>query len=60
MGLGRSGVDLEGVIVGGEGHKHDQVHCKILKELMNMYFITKYVFLNDRNVDFLIKQDRQR
>lgn len=52
MGLGRSDVDLEGVIVGGEGHKHDQV--------MKMYFITKYVFLNDRTVAFLIKQDRQR
>lgn len=51
-------MDLEGIIVGGEGH--DKVHCKNLKELMKMYFISKYIFVNDRTVDFLIRLDRQR
>lgn len=53
-------MDLEGIIVRGEGHKHDKVHYKNLKELMKMYFILKYIFVNDRTVDFLIRLDRQR
>lgn len=56
----RSGVDLEGIIVGGERHKHDKVHCKNLKELMKMYFISKCILVNDRTVDFLIRPDRQK
>lgn len=60
MEWGRSGVDLEGIIVRGEGHKHDKVHYKNLKELMKMYFILKHIFVNDRTVDFLIRLDRQR
>lgn len=60
MGLERSGVDLERVTVGEEGQKHDKAHCKILKELMKMYFTSKYIFLNDRTMNFLIRPDKQR